>query len=61
MRQGGRRDKLLGAVPALVLFGQKILAEIAVQVAPDHVDMISSVLGVVVLNQERRFDAPVTQ
>src|SRR5262245_51407231 len=38
----------------LVMFAQQILAEIAVEIAPDRVDVIGVVLRVVVFDQEGR-------
>src|SRR5262245_56696950 len=38
----------------LVMLAQQILAEIAIEIAPDRVNVIGVVLRVVVLNQKRR-------
>src|SRR5438094_2879608 len=42
-----------------VVLGQQVRAEIALEIAPDAVDMVGIVLGVVILDQERRSLNPV--
>src|SRR5215813_10613480 len=48
------RAPILLAVRGLMVHGQEIETEVAVEVAPDRVNMIGAVLNVVVLDQKRR-------
>ena len=40
------------SVVAMVVFAEKVRAEIAIEIAPDCMDMIGIVLGIVEFNQE---------
>src|SRR5215210_7730882 len=50
---GGKARRALAVVLGVVT-GQKVLAPIVGEVPPDGMDMVGAVLGIVVLDQERR-------